>query len=51
MNKPTIGKKEDKVEKQLYTDLNNLLANDKDFDTRTQNSKTITEAAYKKVKG
>lgn len=51
MEEPTIGKKGDKVKTTLYTDLNKLLANDKDLDERTQKSKDITDKAYQKVKG
>lgn len=50
VNKPTIGKRGDTVKKDLYADLNNLLKNDKDCDTRAQKAKETTDIAYNKLK-
>lgn len=49
MDKPTIKDKGDVVKTTLYDSLNKMLSNDKELDNRTQSSKSITDAAYKKV--
>ena len=51
MDKPTIENKGDVVKTTLYDNLNKMLSNDKELDNRTQNSKKITDEAYKKVMG
>lgn len=51
MNAPTIENKGDTVKITLYDNLNKMLSNDKELDNRTQSSKDITDAAYKKVTG
>lgn len=51
MDKPTIENKGDVVKTTLYDNLNKMLSNDKALDNRTQNSKKITDEAYKKVTG
>ncbi len=51
MDKPTIENKGDVVKTTLYDNLNKMLSNDKELDNRTQNSKKITDEAYKKVTG
>ena len=51
MNAPTIENKGDTVKATLYDNLNKMLSNDKELDNRTQSSKDITDAAYKKVTG
>lgn len=51
MDKPTIENKSDVVKTTLYDSLNKMLSNDKELDNRTQSSKSITDAAYKKVTG
>ncbi len=51
MEKPIIESKGDTVKTTLYDSFNKMLSNDKELDNRTQNSKKITDEAYKKVTG